>query len=716
MTDWIGRLLAGTHPSPHRILGAHRDGPSVRVHALLPGIVRGEAVASSGARTPLHQIRDVLWQADRPGADYWYEVDYGSGPVTLDDPFRFGPRLTDADRDVIRAGGDTIVDMLGSTPSRRDTDSGRSIDGVDFAVWAPNARGVTVFGDFDSWGGQQFPMVRHDGVWELFVPGAQVGDRYKYRIVGADGLLRDKADPLAHRTQCPPETASIVDAVSEYSWRDEEWMTARAHGDPASRPLSIYEVHLGSWRPGLDYRRAAHLLADHVVDLNFTHVQLLPLTEHPYGPSWGYQVGSFFAPTARFGAPDDLRYLVDHLHSRRIGVILDWVPAHFPKDPFALGEFDGTALYEHADPLRRDQPDWGTYAFNLGRDEVRGFLLASARYWCDEFHVDGLRVDAVAAMLYRDYSRGPGQWRPAVDGSHRNEEAVDFLRELTDMVHRRHSGVVVIAEESTAWPGVTAPTSGGGLGFDFKWDLGWMHRTLDYVGTPPAQRGASNPLLLDSLTSAVRERHVLPLSHDEMVHGKGTLTTRMPGAGERRADHVRALLAYQWAHPGKNLLFMGQEFGQIDEWSDHVGVDWPALHRDDGPTHRGIARLVRDLGRIMFASPALYTGDADAAGLEIIDTSDTEHSVVAFLRLDPTGDGALACVFNFSDEDLYEYRTGLPRGGRWREVLNTAALEYRGSGVGNLGSVQAHDRPAHGRGFSADLTLPARSSLWLAPA
>ena len=713
MTDWIGRLLTGTHPSPHRILGAHHDGPSVQVHALLPGMVHGEAVASTGVRTALHHVSGALWQADRPGDEFWYEVDYGSGTVAVDDPFAFRPRLTAADRDVVRLGGDGIVRVLGSVPGHRNTASGRRVDGVDFAVWAPNARGVTVFGDFDSWGGQQYPMARRDGVWELFVPDAQVGDRYKYRIVGADGLTRDKADPLAHRTQCPPDTASIVDAPSGYLWGDEEWIATRAHDDPARSPLSIYEVHLGSWRPGLDYRRAAHLLADHLVELNFTHVQLLPLTEHPYGPSWGYQVGSFFAPTSRFGDPDDLRYLVDHLHSRGLGVILDWVPAHFPKDPFALGEFDGTALYEHADPLRRDQPDWGTYAFNLGRDEVRGFLLASARYWCDEFHIDGLRVDAVAAMLYRDYSRGPGQWRPAADGSHRNEEAVAFLRDLTDTIHRHHRGVVMIAEESTAWPGVTAPTSDGGLGFDFKWDLGWMHRTLDYVGAQPAQRGAANPLLLDSLTGAVRERHVLPLSHDEMVHGKGTLTTRMPG--DRRADHVRALLAYQWAHPGKNLLFMGQEFGQVGEWSDDLGVDWGALHGDDGPVHRGIARLVGDLGRIMLARPALHRGDADSAGLEVIDTSDTENAVLAFLRRDPAGDDQIACLFNFSDADLYDYRMGLPAGGRWSEVLNTAALDYRGSGVGNLGSTEAHESPSHGRPFSAHVTLPARSSIWLAP-
>ena len=727
--DSIARLLAGTHPSPQTVLGAH-DGI---VRALLPGARGGHIVSSDGSREPLRHVDGPLFTADRPDfpctgvprtdlpradlprTDYWFSVDYGDVTVDVDDPYLFGPRSSAAERVAIGVGPDAVVDVLGAFARHRTTVSGRQVSGVDFAVWAPNARGVAVFGDFDAWGAQQYPMSRRDGVWELFVPGASVGDRYKYRVVGADGLIRDKADPLAHRTQCPPETASIVDAPSQYSWSDTDWITDRELADPVRRPLSVYEVHLGSWRPGLDYRRAAHLLAHHVTELNFTHLQLLPLTEHPYGPSWGYQVGSFFAPTARFGAPDDLRYLIDHCHRRGLGVILDWVPAHFPKDPFALGEFDGTPLYEHADPLRREQPDWGTYAFNLGRDEVRSFLLASARYWCDEFHVDGLRVDAVAAMLYRDYSRGPGQWRPAPDGSHRNEEAVDFLRDLTDMVRGDHPGVVVIAEESTAWPGVTSPTADGGLGFDFKWDLGWMHRTLDYLGTEPAHRGGQNPALLDSLTGAVRERYVLPLSHDEMVHGKGTLTTRMPGDDRARADHVRALLAYQWAHPGKNLLFMGQEFGQVGEWSDHLGVDWGALHGDDGPVHRGIARLVGDLGRLMRARPALYRGDADAAGLDILDTSDTEHAVVAFVRCDPDGDDLVACLFNFSDDDLPDYRIGLPVAGRWREILNTAALDYRGSGVGNLGAVHAYPQPSHGRSASAWVALPARSSVWLAP-
>ncbi|GAC80029.1 1,4-alpha-glucan branching enzyme [Gordonia malaquae] len=694
MRDPIDRLLAGTHPRPDALLGRH-DGV---LRALLPG---ADQAWIDGAE--MRRIRGPLLEGTSTG-DSTMQVRYGDHVQTVHDPYRVPSRLTDDDRRDIRLGAGFLVDLLGSFPVD---------DGVHFAVWAPNARGVTVFGDFDSWGAGSFPMVLRDGVWEVFVPGARIGDRYKYRVVGADGLTRDKADPLAHRTQRPPETASIVTAPSEFEWSDATWLGDRVVEDHGRVPFSAYEVHLGSWRRGLDYRLAARLLADHLTDLNITHVQLLPVTEHPYGPSWGYQVGSFFAPTARFGEPDDLRFLVDHLHSRGLGVILDWVPAHFPKDTFALGEFDGTPLYEHADPLRRDQPDWGTYAFNLGRDEVRAFLLASADYWCREFHVDGLRVDAVAAMLYRDYSRGEGHWRPAADGSHRNEEAVDFLSDLTDLVHDRHPGVMMIAEESTAWPGVTTRTEDGGLGFDFKWDLGWMHTTLGHFAAPTGDGVLS---LAASLSEASRERYVLPLSHDEMVHGKGTLVSRMPGDDLRtRADHVRTLLAYQWAHPGKKLLFMGQEFAQVDEWSDHRGLDWDLLHGDDGPVHRGVTALVRDLGRLLRKTPALYAGDCDATGLDVLTANDTSNQVIGFVRRDPAGDGLVACLFNFSDADLPDYRIGLPRGGRWAEVLNSGALDYQGRGLGNFGAVDAEARPSHGRPFSASITLPARSSIWLVP-
>ncbi|ALG84353.1 1,4-alpha-glucan branching protein GlgB [Gordonia phthalatica] len=585
-------------------------------------------------------------------------------------------------------------------------------DGTVFSVWAPNARAVTVFGDFDEWAAVDHPMCRGaDDVWTTVVPGARPGMSYKFRVVGADGIVRDKADPLARAAQCPPETASVIAADSEFVWSDDAWCTARPHRRPAAEPMSIYEVHLGSWRSGLGYREAAVQLADHVAALGFTHVQLMPVTEHPYGGSWGYQVGSYFVCTGRWGTADDFRFFVDHLHSRGVAVLLDWVPAHFPKDPFALGEFDGTPLYEHADPLRREQPDWGTYAFNLGRPEVRDFLIASAVYWCTEFHLDGLRVDAVASMLYLDYSRGDGQWRPNARGTNENDEAVAFLRALNDAVHAACPGALMIAEESTAWPGVTTTTARGGLGFDFKWNLGWMHDLLSFVSRPPSQRAQLQEHVAFSLTHATAERYVLPISHDEVVHGKGTLVTRIPD-GCDRAAHVRLTLAYQWAHPGKKLLFMGQEFGQEREWADDRGLDWD---RSDA----GIMLAAGDLARLHADLPAMHAMDDDARGFDWLDARDTRNTVIGFLRRADeharTEGRLVACVFNFSDRDLYGYRLGFPVRGVWREVLNTAAVEYGGHGVGNLGQIVAVDEPSHGRPYSATITLPAASAVFFTP-
>ncbi|MFT4088929.1 MAG: 1,4-alpha-glucan branching protein GlgB [Gordonia sp. (in: high G+C Gram-positive bacteria)] len=617
-----------------------------------------------------------------------------------------------------------LWERLGAFPARAP-EASTSSAGVEppevsttFRVWAPNARSVAVFGDFDDGCEVEHPMRRGpDGVWETTVPGATTGHWYKYRIVGADGLTRDKADPLARATQCPPETASVIDA-SSFVWSDDSWRQRRAAGNPGVEAMTIYEVHLPSWRRDLGYRELAVALADHVVALGFTHVQLLPVTEHPYGGSWGYQVSSYFAPTARLGTPDDFRWFVDHLHERGIGVLLDWVPAHFPKDAFALERFDGTPLYEHADPLRREQPDWGTYAFNLGREEIRDFLIASALFWCDEFHLDGLRVDAVAAMLYLDYSRGPGQWRRNERGSHENDEAVDFLRALNDAVHQRFPGAVVIAEESTAWPGVTTPTLDGGLGFDFKWNLGWMHDSLGFVAHRHDDRHRAQERLSFSLSYATSEHFVLPLSHDEVVHGKGTLWTRMP-EGSDAAAGVRVLLAYQWAHPGKKLLFMGQEFGQPREWADDAELDWPLLD-DPAGEHAGIARLVADLNRLYCSLPALHRLDCSAGGFEWIDANDTANTVIGFLRRSGSqgdaGGRVIACFFNFSDRDLHGYRVGLPSPGRWIEVLNTGARDYAGRGLGNLGAVETVDVAAHGRPCSAELTLPANSAVFFVPA
>lgn len=591
--------------------------------------------------------------------------------------------------------------------------------GTAFTLWAPGARAVSVFGDFDEWAAAAHPMSRGpDGLWSATVPGAHPGHRYKYRIVGADGVVRDKADPVALATECPPATASVITAPSSYQWRDDAWQATARRPHYAGRPLSIYEVHLPSWRPGLGYRELAGPLAARAGALGFTHVQLLPITEHPYGGSWGYQVGSYFAPTARLGTPDDFRYFVDHLHGSGLGVLLDWVPAHFPKDDFALGRLDGTALYEHPDPLRREQPDWGTYAFHLGRAEVRDFLISSALYWCTQFHLDGLRVDAVAAMLYLDYSRGPGQWRPNERGTHENDEGVAFLRELTDTLHREVPGAVLIAEESSAWTGVTVPTSRGGLGFDLTWNLGWMNDVLRFVSLPHTERPAAQDRLVFSLSYRTAEEFLLPLSHDEVVHGKGTLWSRLPADADRAAG-VRVLLAYQWAHPGAKLLFMGQEFGQITEWSDVAGPDWPVASE---PEHAGIARLVADLNRLYREYPALHQCDGRADGFAWLDARDTTNTVVGFLRLgahpDRPGE-TVACFFNFSGRDLYDYRIGLPdrsSSGTWTEILNTGALDYAGRGVGNLGAVHTEPTGSHGYPRSVRLTLPAESAVFFAPA
>jgi 1,4-alpha-glucan branching enzyme len=549
------------------------------------------------------------------------------------------------------------------------------------------------------------------GVWELFWPGLSPGDLYKFRIHGADGVVTDRADPFAFATEVPPHTASRV-TVSDYTWADGAWISRRAQRNPVLDPMSVYEVHLGSWRPGSSYRQLAVELTDYVVTHGFTHVELLPVAEHPFGGSWGYQVTSYYAPTSRFGTPDDFRALVDALHRAGIGVIVDWVPAHFPKDSWALGRFDGTPLYEHADPQRGEQLDWGTYVFDFGRPEVRNFLVANALYWLAEFHIDGLRVDAVASMLYLDYSRPTGGWTPNVYGGRENLEAVQFLQEMNATAHRTAPGIVTIAEESTSWPGVSRPTSLGGLGFSMKWNMGWMHDTLDYVRRDPVHRSFHHHEMTFSMLYAYSENFMLPISHDEVVHGKGTLWGRMPGSDHAKAAGLRSLLAYQWAHPGKQLLFMGQEFGQRAEWSDVRGVDWFQLQENSFSD--GILRLVDDINAIYRSRPALWSQDTSPAGYSWIDANDSVNNVLSFLRYGSDG-SVLACVFNFAGTEHTNYHLGLPSAGRWREVLNTDAVVYRGGGVGNLGGVDATDRPQHGRPASTVLVLPPLSALWLEP-
>ncbi|MDG4786365.1 1,4-alpha-glucan branching protein GlgB [Micromonospora sp. WMMD1102] len=701
----MDELIAGTAHDPHALLGAHpADGRTV-VRTLRRGAGTVELLVD-GARQPMRRVHDEgIFEAAVPGTvlDYRVVVDGGE---PCDDPYRHPPTVGELDRHLIAEGRhERLWTALGARPAPGG--------GVAFAVWAPNARGVRLVGDFTGWGAHQgWPMrsLGCSGVWEIFVPEATVGQRYKYRILGRDGQWRDKADPMARHTEVPPATASVVYS-SGYQWSDGEWLAQRARRQPHQEPVSVYEVHLGSWRPGLSYRELADHLTGYVLEMGFTHVEFLPVMEHPFGGSWGYQVTGYYAPTSRFGDPDDFRHLVDRLHAAGIGVLLDWVPAHFPRDEWALARFDGTPLYEHPDPRRGEHPDWGTYVFDYGRPEVRNFLVANALYWCEEFHVDGLRVDAVASMLYLDYSREDGEWLPNQHGGRENLEAIALLQEVNATVYRTHPGVLMVAEESTAWPGVTRPTDAGGLGFGFKWNMGWMHDTLGYLGRDPIYRQHHHNELTFSLVYAWSENYLLPISHDEVVHGKGSLLGKMPGDQWRRLAGVRALLAYMWAHPGKQLLFMGCELGDDQEWSETRGLDWRLL---DDPGRAGVQRLLRDLNHGYRDNPALWSQDTVPAGFRWIVSDDSANNTLAFVRIAADG-SPLVCVANFAALPHEGYRIGLPTAGRWSEILNTDADCYGGSGVGNLGSVTAEEQPSHGLPASAALRVPPLGVLWLRP-
>ncbi|MEU1210739.1 1,4-alpha-glucan branching protein GlgB [Nocardia sp. NPDC005825] len=706
-------LAAGTHPDPHTVLGAHPHPDGTVIRVLRP---HADAVAARVGEVdhPLTHRDHGVFEAVLPFPELWdYRIvaSYPGGRTVVEaDGYRFLPTLGDIDLHLLGEGRhERLWEVLGAHPRTYPSFDGE-VTGTAFAVWAPNARGVAVIGDFDGWSGNTAPMRRlgDSGVWELFLPGIGPGALYKYRVHGADGRVVDHADPMAFATEVPPATASVI-TESEFTWGDGEWLRGRARTDPLRAPISIYEVHLGSWRPGLGYRELAEQLAEYVLAQGFTHVELLPVAEHPFGGSWGYQVTSYFAPTARFGSPDDFRFLVDHLHRKGIGVLLDWVPAHFPRDEWALARFDGTALYEHADPRRGEQLDWGTYVFNFGRHEVRNFLVANALYWIEEFHLDGLRVDAVASMLYLDYSRP--DWEPNIHGGRENLEAVAFLQEMNATVHKHHPGVLTIAEESTTWPGVTRPTEVDGLGFTMKWNMGWMHDTLGYLARDPVHRSWHHNEVTFSLTYAWSENYLLPISHDEVVYGKGTLWTRMPGDDYAKAGGVRALLAYLWAHPGKQLLFMGQDFGQFREWDHDRGLDW---HELENPLHRGIQALVGDLNQLYVGNPALWSQDTSPGGYAWIDADDRDNNVLSFLRYGTDG-SILACVYNFSGRQLSGYRIGLPECEQdsWYEVLNTDAVAYGGSGAGARGPIPAEQQPWHGRPVSAALTLPPHSAIWL---
>ncbi|CAM5420217.1 1,4-alpha-glucan branching enzyme [Streptomyces canus] len=718
------RLLSGTHHDPHGVLGAHAVPGGVAFRVFRP-YARAVTVVAGDVRAELHDDGDGFFSglpALPEVPPYRLLVEYEGTVQDTEDAYGFLPALGDLDLHLIGEGRhEQLWTALGAQPMTH-----QGVTGTRFTVWAPNARGVRVAGTFNFWDGSAFAMrsLGSTGVWELFVPGVGEGELYKFEITRPDGSKTQRADPLARRTEVPPNTSSIIHA-SHHEWRDGEWLARRAEGAPAHEaPFSVYEIHLPSWRPGLTYRQLAEQLPAYVKDLGFTHVELMPVAEHPFGGSWGYQVTGFYAPTARLGTPDDFKYLVDALHQAGIGVLMDWVPAHFPRDDWALAEFDGRTLYEHEDPLRAAHPDWGTLEFDYGRREVRNFLVANAVYWCEEFHIDGLRVDAVASMLYLDYSREPGQWVPNVHGGRENLDAVAFLQEMNATVYRRVPGVVTIAEESTAWDGVTrathhmGPGGFGGLGFGLKWNMGWMHDSLDYMSHQPVHRKYHHHEMTFSMVYAYSENYVLPISHDEVVHGKGSLVSKMPGDWWQQRANLRAYLAFMWAHPGKQLLFMGQEFAQGAEWSEARGPDWWLLGPGYGAEadHRGVSDLVRDLNVVYRHTPALWQRDTDPSGFQWIVGDASEDNVFAFLRYDAEGSPLLA-VSNLSPVVRPNYRLGAPDDvPAWLETLNTDAARYGGGDVTNPEIVKPDPQAWHGRPASIQLTLPPLGTVWLRPA
>ncbi|MFF7890567.1 1,4-alpha-glucan branching enzyme [Streptomyces sp. NPDC007907] len=717
------RLLGGTHHDPHSVLGAHPVPGGVAFRAFRPYALSVTVVAGE-MRAELHDDGEGFFSGLLPLTEvpeYRLLVEYEGTVLETEDAYRFLPTLGDLDLHLIGEGRhEELWTALGAHPMTH-----QGVTGTRFAVWAPNARGVRVAGTFNFWDGTGHVMrsLGSSGVWELFLPDIGEGELYKFEITRPDGSKTLRADPLARRTEVPPATSSVITS-SQYEWGDADWLARRAEVPAHEAPFSVYEVHLPSWRPGLTYRQLAEQLPVYVKNLGFTHVELMPVAEHPFGGSWGYQVTGFYAPTARLGTPDDFRYLVDKLHQAGIGVLMDWVPAHFPRDSWALAEFDGRPLYEHEDPLRAAHPDWGTLEFDFGRNEVRNFLVANAVYWCEEFHIDGLRVDAVASMLYLDYSREPGQWTPNEHGGRENLDAVAFLQEMNATVYRRVPGVVTIAEESTAWDGVTrathhkGPSGFGGLGFGLKWNMGWMHDSLQYMSHEPVHRKYHHGEMTFSMVYAYSENYVLPISHDEVVHGKRSLVSKMPGDWWQQRAGVRSYLGYMWAHPGKQLLFMGQEFAQGAEWSEAHGPDWWLLDPGYGaePDHRGVRDLVRDLNTVYRATPALWRLDTDPAGFEWIVGDAADDNVFAFLRLDPEGVPVLA-VSNFAPVTRQDYRLGVPEDvPAWHEAVNTDAARYGGSDVTNPDPVKPEPLAWHGRPASIRLTLPPLATVWLRPA
>ena len=714
----LNRFLDLRHIDPHALLGMHPQGEGVLVRVFRPDASAVSILLEGGEErllAPTHPsgLFEIFLADKKEIPPYQVKVSYpGKKVFTYWDPYAFWPTLGEMDIYLLGEGNHQKLHEKMGAHFRE----WQGVKGFSFVVWAPSAKGVSVVGDFNGWDGRLHPMrcLGGSGIWEIFIPELSAGMNYKFEIRTESGRLL-KADPYAFATEKPPLTASVVHQT-KYEFKDQAWMEARRQKDILRQPLSIYEIHLESWRQvpeegnrPLTYREMAHQLAEYVLEMGFTHVEFMPVMEHPFGGSWGYQVSSYFAPTARFGKPDDFKYLVDFLHQQGIGVILDWVPAHFPKDEFALGRFDGTALYEHLDPRQGEHPDWGTYVFNFGRNEVRNFLLSNALFWCSEYHVDGLRLDAVASMLYLDYSRKDGEWVPNEYGGNENLEAIKFLKQLNEVIHANEPGVLMIAEESTAWPGVSRPTYTGGLGFGFKWNMGWMHDTLHYFSSDSIYRRYCHNNLTFGFLYAWSENFTLPISHDEVVHGKGSLIDKMSGDRWQKFANLRALFGYMWAHPGKKLLFMGCEFGQFAEWNNNQSLDW---HLTQWADHWRTQNLISDLNRLYKDHPALYEADVEHTGFQWVDASNADDNMVAFLRKAPSAGRQLLCVGNFSPVIRTNYRVGVPKDGYYKEILNTDSHLYGGSNFGNNGGVNADFISSHGQPFSILISLPPLAVVW----
>ncbi len=723
--DVLDALVQAQHADPFAVLGPHlieQDGKKmVAIRAFVPGaqnmFVRP---TTGGSPVPMQMLHaDGFFEAVFPRRKkiFPYKLiteDHDGNRHEFEDPYRFLPVLSDFDLHLFGEGNFfRLYEKFGAHVMEID-----GVSGVHFAVWAPNATRVSLIGTCNGWDGRRYPMRLHPGVgvWEIFIPGLGEGEIYKYELRTRDGHLRIKADPLAFRSELRPATASIVHSTDHFTWNDSEWLENRKNYDVTSAPLAIYEVHPGSWRRvphednrPLTYRELAHELADYVKSMGYTHVELMPITEHPFDGSWGYQTTGYFAPTSRYGTPDDFKYFVDYMHKNGIGVILDWVPAHFPKDDFALRRFDGTALYEHEDPRQGEHPDWGTLIFNYGRNEVRNFLISNALFWFDEYHIDGLRVDAVASMLYLDYSREEGQWIPNKYGGRENLDAIEFLKKLNETVYEAHPDILMIAEESTSWPAVSRPVYLGGLGFGLKWNMGWMNDFLEYIEYDPIHRKYHQNLLTFGLLYAFTENFVLVLSHDEVVHGKKALLDKMPGDLWQKFANLRAAYGFMYGHPGKKLLFMGGEFGQWQEWQHDQSLDWHLLEFKE---HQGLQHYVRDLNQLYRTTPALWQKDFSGEGFQWIDFQDAENSIISFIRRGHDPEDFVVVVCNFTPVPRFNYKIGVPAAGHYAELLNSDSEYYAGGNIGNFGGVDSSEDPAHGFPHSIRIAIPPLATVF----